>query len=563
MTRHVRRASALILAGALFSAGAWGQSTMLQQSVGMDANMMSTKIAVASEYFGAADGRELGRDAKGGMEPMVVLTVMDNEAVQGTGSIGVDNIARITYTVTGGTFAETVSSSSLTASTAGDIQTEIVDGGAAGDASVTIEVETLETLNVNDTLTFAVPMLQATGAVLSSDPATGKPTAVGVKVVASIAVRRSTSNPFPSAITGSGTMPAGAITVADSQVYDTMMPALMLGWTNTGSTAEVDVKDRKVIISLGAMTRDPTALDPSMAAAGLRIGTINISAGTPVPMDLGGKDAAVMTMEGDPATARDAMDYELGDGLSGDADVTVSGPFQSGDMVYIGKNAMTIGNGSAMGSVDIEMLLQSAGMDVIYVPGGMDDLKPSTFMGSAMLDFDAADNSSSVATAVPATGMLAYRGFSNQGYAYGVVRGGGIEQSRVRIGCTSAMGCNVFVDCTDHDGMPYFGELASIGGFATSVVGSDDIAAALGGGWSSGRGSCSLVSNAGLEVQHMVRSGDALINNSVVINKPIAGAAPAAAATAAGPATYDCVPADGNDDGKADADYQTCTPQAQ
>ena len=96
------------------------------------------------------------------------------------------------------------------------------------------------------------------------------------------------------------------------------------------------------------------------------------------------------------------------------------------------------------------------------------------------------------------------------------------DGSFVRIGCTSPSGCKVFLDCTDQAGMSHFGELDPIGGNGTAVASSDEFAEALGGGWATGRGSCSLVSNAGLEVQHMVRAGHTLVNSSVVVNKRIA-----------------------------------------
>ena len=240
------------------------------------------------------------------------------------------------------------------------------------------------------------------------------------------------------------------------------------------------------------------------------VGTINITSTATPPKDLGGRDNAIKVADGDTPLTPDK--YEVGEGLSGTADVTVTGPFGSGDKVYFGTNAMKVSGGMAMGLMNIEGLLQSkTGMKVIYVPGGVDDLKPSSFVGVGMLDFNNAMNASPksgpTATGGTSMGKIEYDGYTSQGYAYGVVRGGGTDSSHVRIGCTSPAGCNVFLDCTDQSGMSYFGELGAIGGNGTSVSSSDVIADALGGGWSMGRGSCSLVSNAKLEVQHMVRSG--------------------------------------------------------
>lgn len=593
MTRHVRRASALILASALFAAGAWGQTTTLRQ--------WADSIDVASEYFGTADGRELGRDVKGeDNAPMVTITVHDDTAIDGGGVIGVGNIARITYTLKGATFAETVSASNLTGAQLGGsaaLETEIVEGGAEGDSSVTIEVEVAGGNITGDTdvgnhmavdptdtdipkIMFEVPMLQATGTVLSSDPTTGRATAVGVAITSSIAVRRARDNPFPGRIQGAdadhvtGDSPAvgpkvDAIGVDQSQVYNTMMPALSFSWAAPYSvTEQVDVRNRQVIIPLGAMAKDPSVRDQSEAGPALRVGQINITTPSTIPMDLGGEDPAVVTTDNaDPPAPLAASDYELGDGLSGDAVITVAGPFQSGDKIYLGTKGMSISGGVAMGSVDIESLLQSEGMTVIYVPGGVDDLKPSTFAATAKLDFDDSDNSSRATAGPPITrgvsvGNLEYFGFTNQGYAYGIVRGGGTDSSHVRVTCESGSDCVIFADCTDQAGMNYFGGPVQIGARETAVVSSDDIAAALGGGWDSGRGRCDMVANGSLSVQHMVRAGHTLINNSVVVNKPVA-----AFPTIPNDAAYDCTPVDTNGDGEiTDADTgdtQSCVRRSQ
>lgn len=588
MTRHVRRASALILASALFSAGAWGQATTLRQWV-------ENPISVASEYFGTADGRELGRDVKGSTAaPMVAITIhgaVDGDGQNPSGVLGQGNIARITYTLNGATFAETVSASNLTGANIGTaaLETEVVAGGDEGDTSVTIEVEVTGADIAGDaTLTnnwmptgaipkivFEVPMLQATGAILYANPNTGTPEAVGVGITSTIAVRRSRSNPFPNRIQGAdadGSRVSGELSVGgkvdpilhpQSQVYSTAQSGLAFNWAQPFSTTEdVDVRSRQNIIAVGAGDKDPSVKDQTKAGPALRIGVINVSAPTNPPRDLGGEDPSVITADRDGG-ALDVDAYEVGDGLSGDAVVMVSGPFQSGDKIYLGTRPMSIDGGMAMGSVDIEQLLQAAnGLKVLYVPGGVDDLKPSGFYGTAKLDFDDSDNRSPTAgpRAAPAqvsAGMLRYRGFTSQGYAYGIVRGGGTDSSHIRVTCESGSACVIFSDCTDQDGMGYFGGPVSIGAGETGVVSSDDIAAALGGGWDSGRGRCDMVSNGMLSVQHMVRSGDTLINNSVVVNKAVA-----AFPTIPGAATYDCTRMDTDEDGSVTAaDAQVCAPR--
>ena len=280
---------------------------------------------------------------------------------------------------------------------------------------------------------------------------------------------------------------------------------------------------------------DPSADDPDTAAAALLVGTLTLAAPTSIPKDLGGRDAAVETFERDGTTALPVDEYELGDGLGGNVSIQVFGRFQSGDMVYLGTRAMSISGPVASATMGIEALLQAVepgdtggSIAVVYVPGGVDDLRPGGIAAQAMLDFNEADNNAMV-YAGPAradgavrssVGVLSYDGFDDGGYAYGVVKSGGTDQSYVRITCGSTTTCRVFLDCNDQAGASYFGELDSIASGATAVVSSDEIATTLGGGWTMGRGRCDLLSDAGannLRVQHMVRSGHTLVNSSLVV----------------------------------------------
>ena len=112
-------------------------------------------------------------------------------------------------------------------------------------------------------------------------------------------------------------------------------------------------------------------------------------------------------------------------------------------------------------------------------------------------------------------------GIEVEGYAYGVVKGGAMyEASIIRATCEgSGDGCVVFADCTDQDGMNYFGGPVSIAAGATAKVDNDQLAAALGGGWDKGRGRCDIYSTAPLAVQHMIRTASGLINNSAVVGR--------------------------------------------
>ena len=417
MTRHIRRASALLLASALFSAGAWGQTEYFRQSV-------TGMLSIASEYFGAPDGREVGDDVYGNPTnddtvtpaPRLVLTYTGGTSISGGGE------AEVTYTLEGATFAGTVPASAVTGADGANIASKRERGGTAGDVSVTFLVEATSDFSSGSAITFEVPLLNVTGAVLESgagpdDP----PEAVGVGITTSISSIRSTGTPLPLDVLGPDdnvdtTKPEeDEITYLQEQVYSTKDPALSFTWA-WGETELVHVKDRKVIIKVGADATDPSD-DTKAASAALRIGTIDVEPATGTIKDLGGEDAAV-----------DASTRELGDGLSGDVDVTVYGRFQTGDEIYLGAKRMSITGGVATGDVDIEDLLENekGGLKVVYVPGGVDDLRPTTFTGIGAMDFNDDDNSPDVVAVFAGLygvtqGKLEFKGFSNQGYAYGVV----------------------------------------------------------------------------------------------------------------------------------------------
>ena len=483
------------------------------------------------------------------------------------GQIDENNTALITYTLKGAAFAESVSPSDIRAMDfpTGDgtaaLTTRITDGGRRGNTSVTVEVGIIDGDLPGDDdigrnydpagsqlvpkIVFDLPMLQVTGAVLDTSDTTGLPIAIGVSVIASIEPERAGSNPFPRSIQGADAdvehddsasdnyvgSRADEIGLEQSQVVNTMDSAFKFAWAGgppvdgvvVSDTAQVDVEDRKSIIALNATTTDPSVADRSQAGPALLVGTISIVEGDGSNIrDLGGMADAIAGTDAKP---------EVGSGLSGDVDVTVGGPFQTGDRIFLGTNEMEVDDGGlATASVDIESLLQTnGGLGVRYVPGGVEDLTPGAFGAQATLDFDQSKNVSGkraqaeigLPIPVASLGLIQYDGFTPQGYAYGVARANGSDRSFVRMTCGEPGGCLVFLDCTDQGGMDYFGEYGRIQNGETAVVNSDGIADVLGGGWESGRGRCDLVSSGDLEVQHMVSRGTSLINNSVVINRPI------------------------------------------
>ena len=157
-------------------------------------------------------------------------------------------------------------------------------------------------------------------------------------------------------------------------------------------------------------------------------------------------------------------------------------------------------------------------MPIAYVPGGVDVLKPGTFMAGAAYLFNDRRNANAPIPSM-SQGEIKYAGVEVEGYAYGIVKGDGMDTSYVRVTCEDTMDCLIFGDCTGADGTEYFSAAPPVSAGETVAWSSDDIAAVLGGGWTKGRGRCDLHSTGQLSVQHMIRSHDLLINSSTVVGR--------------------------------------------
>lgn len=524
MIRQTMRSLALVAAGLALAGGAWGQ--VLRQST-------SAAPMVALEYFGASAGREIQSagfdvddnpaDRTAAVRPYVALQT-DTGA-----DISQGNVAEITYTLTGATFSQSVSPANLdkrTACTAavaeGGLSVSVVRGGARDDSSVTFRVEATGALTSASQICFWVPNVQATLANLSPPGTPAAMRVMGVAVTATIKQGVTNASPFPARISGPlandvdanddgdatdgaevGSSPNSARTVF------TAARALVTG-LGEGGKAMVALSDRTKIAS-GGMP-DPSASDPNMAASGLLVGTLSVAAAT--------NASAIWQLSGAAAVvnAQGALHASLG----GQVMVSVGGPFQAGDKVVFdlpGPTSRSVTPSGGMATTSLELAVGST--PIVYVPGGTGILKPSKFAGMAKYAFNNLDNNSALPI-MASMGEITYQGITIQGYAYGVVRNGGTDSSYVRATCeASSSACQVFLDCTDQDGMNHFGGPASVDAGSTAVWGSDAIASVIGGGWDKGRGRCDLWSTSDLAVQHMVRSGHTLINNSTVVGRGV------------------------------------------
>ena len=542
MIRQTVRSAALFAAGLLLAGGAWGQAPELTLR-----QVSSAPQLVAAEYFGG-DPRMVqvskmdivadvdGEAATQGLQRSYVgLNLMDEDTAGGNTVVGVTdgNVAEITFELHGATFDQPASPTNLdqrSANCAGApldvIEASVVNGGQRGDSTVTYRVEVTDTGDVDfstDTavtgaphaICFWIPDLSVTLAPVSAPGVT--PVVRGVNVTATeIKAITSTGTPFPTRISGAMDRDVNMNdTVDPSEVGNAhnldvrilqAAPALTAG-LGTGDDVEVRLEDRTKIAIGG--TPDPSASNPATATRGLRVGTFSI---TP-------SGNSIWKLDGSGYLDAEAIDSSL----SGQIEMTVGGRYQSGDRLVVGS-----GPTASMGEIDggiakVVFQIEAGSKHIVYVPGGVDALKPGTFAAGAMYNFNDRRNHNSMILPM-STGTIDYFGVNEIAYAYGVVRGSGVDASFVRVTCnaSAAAECVVFLDCTDQAGDEYFDAAPSIPKGETHVWSSNAIAEVLNGGWTMGRGRCDIRSTGDLHVQHMVRSGGGvLVNNSTVVGREL------------------------------------------
>ena len=519
MIKQARWMAALASAGLLAVASA---QSLAQANAATLTQTVTNAFLVASEYFGD-EARTVSTDGESATtaaspseadQPMVVLTV-------GTSDIAADNEAELKFELSGATFASGAGLSNLSS---GDENAAfgLISGGSKGDSVVTYRVTASGgAIGSTEALTFAVPNLDVTPAVIDAAGAKGVTVTSTVKVLNTAGA---TTSRFPSKVLvgtidldGDGTTSdaeKAASTVMNKRVIGTK--GVVTAKLGEGETAEVSLANRKVLAT-------GTAYNKMKA---LKLGALTVefdATGTAATGDTT-VQAGVFTLDGTRlAVANDRVDSSL----SGDINITVSSSnFKSGDKVVLvagleSTDLASSGNGTMTGEVDLEEIA-TPGTSILFVPGGVENLTPGTYDASAVVEFDNSKSSKKVG-AKSTTGTLKYQGVSTEGYAYGVVKSGGTDTSFLRVTCADPKigtdACSVFLDCNDKAGMGYFGELPSVARDATEAYSSEAIGTALDGGWTAGRGSCDVMSDGGLVVQHMVLSHGLLVNSTAVVGR--------------------------------------------
>ena len=541
MIRHAGRATALLAATALFASGAWAQTaTHMPQTV-------ADPYLVAEELLGSSEGTVIKLGSAGGTStanaPKAARPVVRLTVPAGT-SVVEGNTAEATFALTGAVFGQNVGASALDlrgsngTDSADGLLTEVVAGGSIGDGTITFRMQATGNIAAENIISFWVPDLRVTPATIGSmanSAGTGMVPVMGVGIKATVveksAVKGTTAGAGPFLpVVGAEDVSEAPMRAAVNNYMNRQVVSLAdvinitLG-PSANNRAEVDLADRTKFATANDQHTPPGSQVP---VAALRVGALQltVSGGTAPTADDTLPTNIVWTL--DPA--RPAVDFnntmatdddQLDNAFAGNVDVMVKGAFNAADKVVYGSPHKAAKVAGGMAAVSVPITLLGGTTPFIYVPGGVDPLRPGTITAVAMLNFSAAGN----ATGKPVTSMgtIAYQGVETHAYVHGVVRPGGIEQSIVRVRCPGAVPCTVFASCYDQDGENYFGEAPAIPAGETAAVDSDAIGLALNGGWDKGRAACDLMSNADLEVQHMVRTAHGLINNSVVVGRDLAG----------------------------------------
>lgn len=519
MIRQTVRSIGLAAAGLLLASVAWGQPVLTQTSI--DAQYL------AAEYFGDQGARVF--QASKVTDVVATATITERRPYVQlllTGTPVTDgNTADITFRLSGATFSQTASAVDLDHRSpnceaaapvpGGIVEGTVMGGGNPGDDYVTYRVEVTDTgadpFAVDTAICFWLPDLAVTPGPLSKEE--GQEEGQGVTVKAeSIKPIASTGTPFPRQICGAPTtMPANPCPTpsgSEVNVFETK-PALTASLGTGGTAYVVDLANRLTIGRGG--TPDPSATGVG-AAMGLLVGRLTV----------GVSQEHIWELDGGGYLPKDAVDGSL----SGQIKLTVGGTFQSGDKLVVGSGPTAL-----MGEIDAEgkvaevslQIERIGGMPIVYVPGGVDVLKPTTFSAAGAYLFN--DSRNRHGPFGMSHGELKYFGIDVEGYAYGVVRGSGTDRSFVRVTCETATPCAIFADCTSQNGEgEYFEAAPPIPGGATMAWSSDDIGDLMGDhDWvgTPGRGRCDVYSNGELSVQHMVRSGGILVNSSAVVGRSL------------------------------------------
>jgi hypothetical protein len=441
--------------------------------------------------------------------------------VPSTMTVGSDSQAVVTFTLTGAAFGDTIGIDDFYTTSNIGIEAGSKMEGRSGDSSVSVRVK---------------PGADIAGA-------TADAAIVGANVVGIVGLR------IPSLEGATGLSTAGkSVTVgAEVELYATSatgnFPKEVCRPTTLGREAD-DTATPPVPAAApvsGCASDNPTDRPDAqdMVATSKQALTFDGADGTGGDIDLGdrsslakvaGKEVTMIQLASLTHTAAEGAKQKNGtddftdtDGGDANIEISVSGNLRDGDSVFFDQDGnekmgdregLDIANGMAGGVFRLDNAPGTG--NVYYMPDGETDMTRTTFTTTFEVVYDETSHISPKAE--KGTAPLGYDGVSRQGRAYAIPNAGMDDVGNVRIKCeagSTAM-CTVFLECNGQDGEAFFGELDDqITGGETMVLQAEAIGDVLGDTWA-GRLSCDILSSQPASVQVLVRSGEALINNTYV-----------------------------------------------
>ena len=513
---------------AVLLAFAQGAAAVQSYSLSVDA-----KQTYASELFGtgSADLTIDYADIDNTPKLTLTLTLTTDAEIQ---AIGVGDTADVTISLANATFARNVPIGNFSATVLDDAATPVAqadtevtatqkrDGGARGDSSVTVRIAAGGTAGGWTAATAGTINL-----TFELTPLTGLNRRA---VTASVSV----DSPASSGLVRSNLTGVTALADSGSKITDGVITII----------DEVETPPAASVVQ-GALVDFAGAL--TFAADGGGSQNINLAGGrTGLAWPFQGYIARVTAGVGNVASGPLQLDGDVysidrrEDG-DGEVNVTVTGDFRDGDMVYLDMNrnnapdggeALTLGSDGTMSGgfalVDVAGNPSAAATDekgrdegvgrvnLIYRVNGTDTLRPAQFRTVFSLDYSL--DTSNTETMPHVAYNTTYSGVESTQKAYAIPPMGSSDVGNVRVKCEVATECTVYLECDDQAGSSWFAEVGKIDGRATMVMQSAAIADDLEvgeDGWE-GRLSCTVYSSRTISVQVLTRSGGALVNNTYI-----------------------------------------------
>ncbi len=436
----------------------------------------------------------------------------------------------------------------------------IVSGGRKGDSSITIKVMAAgaadNTVGERDPgnyqrIRFALPKL--VNAALAGANITDAKTDNDVKTVWARAESRIVSGAFTDGFI-TGAIPhyvtpviraRDSVTLKIEASDDGMKTIALKDDAAKGLTAFKSVKEKNKdgYVELATVTVTTQQPNPATAVEGSKrmvVGKLRpAGASVDAAADQELYKPAVKAVPAAPYMLHDLDGEAIDEGLRGTLTVNAMGTrdlFNEDDMLFIDydKNGK-MGSGEAI-EIDGDMGMGDAlsvdssksesfdkggtgAFKVFYMPGGKGNLNHGAMINlTAMVDYS--DPTAIDEAPKKSSTTMNFDGVTSEVDAYAIPQSGNGkgDMANVRVRCEASMGCRVFLECWDDDGMRSFGEAGIVAGNALAKWDSAAIEEVLGIDEATSRHSCRILSAGMVKVQQLTRDGSSgtLVNNTYV-----------------------------------------------